>query len=128
MRQKFIRGFMSQVKIIIYAFIALFLAVNMAYIHRLKTANETLKAEMQIKQATILGLENSIKNHEIAIKELSENYNANLELQSEIKSVKDSIIKQRNTNEFKDISEQHINQNLSNSVDFIYQRVRPKAN
>ncbi len=119
---------MSQVKIIIYAFIALFLAVNMAYIHRLKTANETLKAEMQIKQATILGLENSIKNHEIAIKELSENYNANLELQSEIKSVKDSIIKQRNTNEFKDISEQHINQNLSNSVDFIYQRVRSKAN
>lgn len=91
-------------------------------IKTLQTKNEALKVEIQNKNNEITELNAVILNQNSAIDEMAENSKAKENLNKELKSIREQILKDLKQND------EIINQPLRDSVSFIYSRLREQEN
>ena len=91
-------------------------------IKNLKSQNESLKAEIYSKENEITELNSVILNQNSAIDEMVVNNTEKENLNKELKSIREQILKDLKQND------EIINQPLRDSVDFIIARLREQEN
>lgn len=97
-----------------------FFAYQNNKIKNLKSQNESLKAEIYSKENEITELNSVILNQNTTIDEMAENSKAKENLNKELKSIREQILKDLKQND------EIIDQPLRDSVDFIIARLREK--
>lgn len=95
-----------------------FFAYQNNKIKNLKSQNESLKAEIYSKENEITELNSVILNQNTTIDEMAENSKAKENLNKELKSIREQILKDLKQND------EIINQPLHDSIGFIIARLR----
>ena len=100
------------------------MALNIAIFSYQKAKISNLEQISKQKESEIYALRGQISNYDLALNETAQNFSEVIRLNDDLKTQRERIIKNA---KFGVVSKEPVSENLANSVNFVYQRLRDKA-